>query len=184
MPRRSIGDGKCVPSSKNVSSSTFPNTISRMAIEPVILFLKRHLDDKVQWILGFLLLIAIILVVLRWIEERGRFAGSPPIVRTWIPYFGGALFFSRDPVGCLKWAQSKYGNCFTLNLISWNATFDLNVKDQVDFFELAQDELSLDESFADHTRGFLGDLFATENYSKYAGGMIKEGFKVSEKINQ
>lgn len=45
-----------------------------------------------------------------------RGPGEPPLIKGWLPYFGQALKFKKDPLGFLRTLQKQHGDIFTLLL--------------------------------------------------------------------
>ena len=43
-----------------------------------------------------------------------RYPEAPPLIKSWIPFFGAAFSFERDPERLILQCQERYGNVFTL----------------------------------------------------------------------
>ncbi|XP_011362887.1 25-hydroxycholesterol 7-alpha-hydroxylase [Pteropus alecto] len=65
---------------------------------------------------GLALLAALLLLVLCLRAGRTRRPGEPPLIKGWLPYFGQALKFKKDPLGFMRTLQKQHGDIFTLLL--------------------------------------------------------------------
>uniref|UniRef100_A0A8C9QU52 Cytochrome P450 family 7 subfamily B member 1 n=1 Tax=Spermophilus dauricus TaxID=99837 RepID=A0A8C9QU52_SPEDA len=52
--------------------------------------------------------------------------GEPPLIKGWLPYFGVAFNLQKDPLGYMKFLQTKHGDIFTILLGGNYITFILD----------------------------------------------------------
>ncbi|XP_037658828.1 cytochrome P450 7B1 [Choloepus didactylus] len=74
-----------------------------------------------------LVLAAVLLLLALYLRaRRTRRPGEPPLIKGWLPYFGVALQFQKDPLGFIKTLQKQHGDIFTVLLGGKYITFFLN----------------------------------------------------------
>jgi len=64
-----------------------------------------------------------------------------------IPFFGCFIKFGPDPLGCVRWAYKKFGDCFTLKLLGYDMTYMIGPEAQAAFFRATDEELSAKEAY-------------------------------------
>jgi sterol 14-demethylase len=89
----------------------------------------------------------VVIGVLYLFSKKNTNPNLPPFYDSHIPFFGCFLKFGQDPLGCVRWAYEKFGDCFTLKLLGYNMTYMVGPEAQATFFRATDDELSAKEAY-------------------------------------
>jgi len=89
----------------------------------------------------------VVLLVAYFFFSNKRPANSPPFYGSVIPFFGCFIEFGKSPMGTLRWAYDKYGDCFTLKMLGQNMTYMIGPDAQAVFFKASDEELSPKEAY-------------------------------------
>jgi hypothetical protein len=86
----------------------------------------------------------VVLCLFLLLKKRRKQAsvGLPPQVEIGIPYLGPAIAFGTDPVSTLQILREQHGNCFSLNLLLFNATFLMEPTMFKHFFNAKEEDLN------------------------------------------
>ncbi|XP_051577204.1 cytochrome P450 7A1-like [Myxocyprinus asiaticus] len=112
---------------------------------------------------AFLVLVTVVLsLFLVWIcgESRKRRVGEPPLVTSWLPFFGVTLDYVKNPLDFLRETQQKYGSIFTCKIARKYFTF---VTDPFSFSLVVRQGKNLD--FQKFAIGFSQRVFGHADFS-------------------
>ncbi|KAI8328873.1 cytochrome P450 [Choanephora cucurbitarum] len=79
-----------------------------------------------------------------------------PVVFSWIPIFGNAIEFGKDPITFLKLSQAKYGDVFTFKLLNKNITACLGADGNQFVFNAKQNNASAAAAYNHMTKYVFG----------------------------
>lgn len=92
------------------------------------------------------LIVALAIVAVLYFLSKKKDARLPPSYGP-IPFFGCFIKFGPDPLGCIRWAYKKFGDCFTLKLLGYDMTYMIGPEAQAAFFRATDEELSAKEAY-------------------------------------
>ncbi|ETV88926.1 hypothetical protein, variant 1 [Aphanomyces astaci] len=139
--------------------------------------------------------ITVMLGVVAWLAfTRTSPRGAPPVVPSWVPFFGSTLSFSKDPVAFLRQCQAKYGSVFSVYLAGKTMTFFVSPKSysallkhkslshKPAFQDISQKALDQSAAFARYTQALHPDSPVVDyhklihphlQHSSAVGGLIE-----------
>jgi len=91
--------------------------------------------------------VAVAVILVLFLFSRRRDPRAPPFHGAYIPFFGNFLSFGVNPIGTVRWAYEKFGECFTLKLLGYDMTFMIGPEAQAAFFRASDEELSAKEAY-------------------------------------
>lgn len=93
------------------------------------------------------LAVALVVILILFVLSKKKNPNAPPYYGAYIPFFGNFLSFGVNPVGTIRWAYEKFGDCFTLRLLGYDMTFMIGPDAQAAFFRATDEELSAKEAY-------------------------------------